>query len=155
MGWCYCWRMWFLPCNNFSLEICSSPPAGSALSSRGRIQVCALQPFFRCGGNRSAAQTRNGVHFGSDMRMRYPGSTSLIDMIYKGFVYAKMREKERGKKKGLQLSCIWNAGPWSQPLLLPVRTVVVMACSAWAIIRYTLLFWGNSWWEMLPFCSDV
>lgn len=34
------------------------------------------------------------------MRMRYPGSTSPIDTVYKGFVYAKMREKEReGKKK--------------------------------------------------------
>lgn len=150
--------MWFLPCNNFSLGICSSPPAGSALSSRGRIQVCALQPFFRCGGNRTAAQNRNGVHFGSDMRMRYPGSTSPIDTVYKGFVYAKMREKEReGKKKKKKKAFNWAAfgGPWSRPLLLPVMTVVVMACSAWGIIQYTLLFWGNSRWEMLPFCSDV
>lgn len=63
------------------------------------------------------------------MRMRYAGSTSLIDMVYKDFVYAKMREKEREKKEGLQLSCISNAGPWSQPLLPPAMAVV-MAHSA-------------------------
>lgn len=95
-----------------------------------------MQPFFRCGGNGSAAQNRNGVHFGSDMRMRYPGSTSPIDMVYKGFVYAKMREKEREgekkKKEGLQLSCVWR----------PMESASLAAC--YDSSSYGLLCMGNN-----------